>query len=68
MKRIIKFSIFVISLSFSSCSSEPPFLCECLTTKGDLPSGCDQVFKNRYGTTEPSTSQMKDDYYDCKSK
>ena len=66
MKTIIKLSIFVISLSLSSCSSEPPSLCECLTTQGDLPSGCDEVFKDRYGTTNPSTQQMKNDYYNCK--
>ena len=57
-------TITVFSLGLSSCGS--PTLCDCLTTGGDLPSGCEQVFKDNYGTTDPSTSQMRNDYYRCK--
>ena len=42
-----------------------PSLCDCLKTKGDLPEGCNKVFVNRYGTSKPSTDQMKEDYYNC---
>jgi hypothetical protein len=61
--------LFFISFSFtscSSCSSEPPTLCDCLTTKGDLPSGCDKVLKDRYRTSDPSLDQMRTDYKNCK--
>lgn len=43
-----------------------PTLCDCLTTGGDLPSGCREVFKDNYGTSYPSTDQMRNDYYNCK--
>ena len=64
---LTKSTIVVILLTgiLSSCESKPS-LCDCLTTGGDLPSGCEQVFKDKYGTTDPSTSQMRDDYYNCK--
>ena len=64
MKEIIKLPFFLLVLTFISCTSTPT-LCECLKTKGDLPNGCEQVFKDRYGTTEPSIKQMESDYYNC---
>ena len=66
MKSLSKnlfFAFLIVTLS--SCVSEPS-LCKCLTTGGDLPSGCEQVFKDKYGTTEPSVNQMENDYYKCK--
>jgi hypothetical protein len=66
----MKKSIFFISfLILVSCS--PPTLCDCLTAPGgdpskDKPSGCKKVFEDRYGTTDPHLSVMKDDYYKCK--
>ena len=65
MKKLLFTTITIFSLCLSSCESKPS-LCDCLTTGGDLPSGCEQVFKDKYGTTDPSTSQMKNDYYKCK--
>lgn len=66
MKKNIKLFIFILVFTFTSCSPEPPTLCECLTTGGDLPTGCEKVFINRYGTSDPSTDQMRGDYYNCK--
>ena len=59
-------SLFIVFLFFLYSCGSSPSLCDCLTTAGDLPSGCEQVFKDNYGTTDPSTSQMRDDYYRCK--
>ena len=59
------FILFLLMGFLTSCGGSPT-LCDCLTTEGDLPSGCEQVFKDKYGTTDPSTSQMKNDYYKCK--
>ena len=65
MKEILKFknllflSIFIL---LSSCGG-PPSLCDCLTKRGDLPSGCKQVFIDNYDTTDPILDQMRDDYY-----
>lgn len=56
---------FTITFLMSSCASEPT-LCECLTTKGDLPYGCEKVFENTYGTSDPSPDRMESDYYNCK--
>ena len=65
--KLIKssFILFFLMGFLTSCVGSPT-LCDCLTTGGDLPSGCEQVFKEKYGTTDPSTSQMKNDYYKCK--
>jgi hypothetical protein len=68
MKSFFTKSTFIMMFLtgvLSSCG-EKPSLCDCLTTQGNLPSGCKQVFKDKYGTTDPSTSQMRDDYYNCK--
>ena len=65
MKKLLFTTITIFSLCLFSCVSKPS-LCECLTTGGDLPSGCEQVFKDKYGTTDPSISQMRNDYYKCK--
>jgi hypothetical protein len=59
------FILFLLMGFLTSCGGSPS-LCDCLTKGGDLPSGCEQVFKDKYGTTDPSTSQMKNDYYKCK--
>ena len=70
--RFLISSILIFSVLLASGSAEvktstsAPTLCDCLTTGGDLPSGCREVFKDNYGTTDPSTSQMRDDYYRCK--
>jgi hypothetical protein len=29
---------------------------------------CQEVFKDHYGTSDPSLDQMRDDYNECKSK
>ena len=67
--KILHFkSILILLLLFGffySCGSSPS-LCDCLTTGGDLPSGCEQIFKDNYGTTDPSLNQMKNDYNNCK--
>lgn len=68
MKTLQFKSILIVLFLFGffySCGS-PPSLCNCLTTGGDLPSGCEQVFKDNYGTTDPSLNQMKNDYNNCK--
>jgi hypothetical protein len=68
MKDILKFkSLLTLSIIIllSSCFSKPS-LCDCLTTGGDLPSGCEQVFIDKYGRTEPTVNQMENDYYRCK--
>ena len=65
MKLTYVFGLFLLIGLLNSCGG-PPSLCDCLTSGGDLPSGCDKVFKDNYGTTDPSTSQMRDDYYRCK--
>ena len=65
IKLTYLFGFFILIGLLTSCGG-PPSLCDCLTKGGDLPSGCDQVFKDKYGTTDPSTSQMKNDYYNCK--
>ena len=59
------FVLFFFIGLLNSCDG-PPSLCDCLTTSGDLPSGCEQVFKDNYGTTDPSLNQMKNDYNNCK--
>jgi len=73
--KVIITSIFLIGAIFSKTDessdskineSLKPSLCDCLTTGGDLPSGCEQVLIDNYGTTDPSTSQMRNDYYRCK--
>jgi hypothetical protein len=58
--KITKLIIFLFGF-FYSCGF-PLSLCDCLTTGGDLPSGCEQVFKDNYVTTDPSMNQMKHDY------
>lgn len=67
-KRIVLLTIIflVTPFVFSSCGGSPS-LCKCLTSPGDLPSGCSQVFKKQYGTSDPSIEQMRSDYYKCKS-
>ena len=67
MKSFLTKSTIVIILFtgiLSSCDAKPS-LCDCLKSKGDFPSGCEKVFKEKYGTTDPSTSQMREDYYNC---
>ena len=72
MKHLFNHSTLIIVLLFMSCSSTQPSLCDCLTTPGDLPSGCEQVLKDRYGVnpmtdTNPEvTNKMETDYYNCK--
>ena len=70
MKKMFYGLLLVGSFSMmSSCGeSTPPSICDCLTTGGSLPSGCEQVFKNRYGTTDPSSNQMRNDYDNCKNR
>lgn len=63
MKKTIYLTLLMGFLT--SCGGTPS-LCDCLTTGGDLPSGCEQVFKDNYGTTNPSLIQMKNDYNNCK--
>jgi hypothetical protein len=65
IKLTYVFCLFLFIGLLTSCGS-PPTLCDCLTTGGDLPSGCEQVFKDNYGTTDPSLKQMKNDYNNCK--
>ena len=59
------FILFFLMGFLTSCGGSPT-LCDCLTTGGDLPNGCEQVFKDNYGTTDPSLDQMRDDYNACK--
>lgn len=65
--------MLLVIFSFISCTSNPS-LCDCLTNPKYSNYGdsnykkCEQVFKDRYGTNEPSIEQMKSDYYNCKSK
>ena len=75
MKNLQYFLVVLIALFFfTSCSSKSPTLCDCLTDAKYAQYGdsnykkCQQVFKDHYGTLEPSLDQMKDDYYNCKSK
>jgi len=74
MKNLLKLSTLIIVLTFVSCSSNTPTLCDCLTNPKYANYGdsnykkCEQVFKNQYGTIEPSNDQMRSDYYNCKSK
>ena len=43
--------------------------CECLTFVGDeLPDDCKEKFRGVYGTSNPSTSQMRNDYEICKQQ
>lgn len=69
-----KFRLFLLLSLLVSCVSPTPTLCECLTNPKYANIGdsnyekCKQVFKDRYGTNEPSMEQMKNDYYNCKSK
>jgi len=63
MKKII---YLILLMGFLTSCGGTPSLCDCLTTGGDLPSGCEQVFKDNYGTTDPSLIQMKNDYNNCK--
>ena len=59
---------------FASCSSKTPTLCDCLTDSKYAQYGdsnykkCQEVFKDHYGTSDPSLDQMRDDYNECKSK
>lgn len=65
--------ITLITISFillSSCGISEPSLCDCLT-KSEYSSGsklesCKVVYQKNYGTRNPSTSQMRSDYYNCK--
>ncbi len=75
MKNLQLFSIAVIAcILLVSCSSNTPTLCDCLTDSKYSQIGdsnykkCQEVFKDHYGTSEPSSDQMSDDYYECKSK
>ena len=58
--KLIKssFILFFLMGFLTSCGGSPT-LCDCLTTGGDLPNGCEQVFKDNYGTTDPSLDQMR---------
>lgn len=60
------------SSSSSSSYSEPtPSLCDCLKNPDYAQPGtekykkCKEVFMNQYGTSEPSTDAMSNDYYNC---
>ena len=51
---------------FESMESGPR-LCDCLkNSKYASDSRCKTTFKNRYGTTDPSMDQMRNDYNNCK--
>ena len=65
MKLTYVFGLFLLIGLLNSCGG-PPSLCDCLTTVGDLPSGCKQVFIDNYETTDPTLDQMRDDYNACK--
>jgi len=69
----MKLHITIISISLlllSSCGLSEPSLCDCLT-KSEYSSGsklesCKNVYQKNYGTRNPSTNQMRSDYYNCK--
>ena len=44
-------------------------ICQCLTdTEYSNSKSCKEKFWRRYGTNDPSTEQMEEDYYNCKNK
>ncbi|MDB4098237.1 BspA family leucine-rich repeat surface protein, partial [Flavobacteriaceae bacterium] len=40
-------------------------ICGCLKSKNSPSSSCKTIFKNRYGTSNPSSDQMRVDYLNC---
>lgn len=59
------------ALTSLSCGFSEPTLCECLTipeysNPGSKYEQCKDVFRDKYGTSDPSVDQMRSDYYNCK--
>ena len=75
MKNLQLFAmVLIVFVLLVSCSSKTPTLCDCLTDSKYAQVGdsnykkCQEVFKDHYGTSDPSLDQMRDDYNECKSK
>lgn len=67
------FLIAIFSIAFIGSSSSAPSICDCLTNPEYANYGdskyeqCQEVFLERYGTSDPSTDTMRSDYYACKN-
>lgn len=68
--RFLFFSILIFSwvIAYGSAVRKERVtltLCDCLKSS-TLDSKCKTKFRSRYGTSDPSADQMRNDYYNCK--
>ena len=65
ISSILIFSLLIASGGAELKTSAPLTLCDCLKSS-TLNSECKTKFRSKYGTSDPSSDQMRNDYYNCK--